>query len=47
MNTSYIYHALGLKGYECTKTDYKGNELFTIFANVRIKSVAVIAILAV
>lgn len=27
MNTSYIYHALGLKGYECTKTDYKGNEI--------------------
>lgn len=27
MNTSYIYHALGLKDYDCNKTEYKGNEI--------------------
>lgn len=27
MNTSYIYHALGLKDYMCNKTEYKGNEI--------------------
>lgn len=27
MNTSYVYHALGLKDYECTKNEYKGNAI--------------------
>lgn len=27
MNTSYFYHALGLKDYECNKTEYKGYEI--------------------
>ena len=25
MDTSYIYHAYGIKDFECTKTKYKGN----------------------
>lgn len=29
MNTSYIYHALGLQGYECTKNEYKGNKIIS------------------
>ena len=24
METSYIYHAYGIKDFECTKTEYKG-----------------------
>jgi transposase len=27
METSYIYHAYGIKDYECTKTEYKGNTI--------------------
>jgi hypothetical protein len=27
METSYIYHAYGIKDFECTKTEYKGNTI--------------------
>ena len=27
MDTSYIYYAYGIRDFECTKTEYKGNTI--------------------
>lgn len=30
MKPSYLYHAFGVRHQECTKTEYKGNQIFII-----------------